>query len=158
MRDPAHATGMSERMETPSAATRGDANEAQHALAAVQADWNAAAGRWDPEALTAVYTPDAAMFAGRPGHALGEGGVRQYFGSYVGVIERAVMSLRDQHILVHLPDLVLAQGYVDFTFRLAGDRTSASCLRTTLTLARRQGRWKILQHHFSATPAEPPLG
>lgn len=145
-------------MQEAAAVVRGDDEVAQAALAAVQADWNAAAARWDAEALTAVYTGDAAMFAGRPGHATGEAGIRAYFGSYAGVIESAVMKLRDQRILLQLPDLVLAQGYADFNFRLAGDRPSASTLRTTLTLARRDGRWQILQHHFSATPAEPPLG
>ncbi|MGU7775503.1 nuclear transport factor 2 family protein [Burkholderia sp. MR1-5-21] len=36
-------------------------------------------------------------------------------------------------------------------------RPSRSRLRTTWVIVRREGRWKILQHHFSAPPDVPPL-
>ena len=37
-------------------------DDANTALAAVQAAWNAGAWPWNPDALTAVYTADALFF------------------------------------------------------------------------------------------------
>jgi uncharacterized protein (TIGR02246 family) len=127
------------------------------ALAQVQAAWNAAARRWDAQALTAVYTEDALFFGGRPGHSVGAGEIRAYFASYEGVIESATLELVEQQFLLLADDCFLAQGYGEFAFVLSGGRPSHSRLRTTLIVVLQQGEWKIRQHHFSTTPESPPI-
>jgi uncharacterized protein (TIGR02246 family) len=131
--------------------------EGRRAMAAIQAAWNEAARRWNPEALTAIYTADALFFGGRPHHSVGAGEVREYFASYEGVIESATLDLVAQHIIRLTPDCFLAQGFGDFSFVLSGKRTSQSHLRTTLVIVLRQGEWRILQHHFSVPPDAPPI-
>jgi uncharacterized protein (TIGR02246 family) len=135
-----------------------DIAEARTALASVEARWNAAGAPWDPQALANVYTEDAVFFGGRPGHSVGRDAIRGYFASYDGVIASGVMELVEPVILPLAPGLVLAQGHVDFSFVLAGDKRTRSLLRATLVLAKRGERWLILQHHFSPTPETPPLG
>lgn len=135
----------------------GATDAAGPALAIVQAAWNAGARRWNPDALTAVYTEDALFFGGRPGLSAGTGAIREYFASYVDVIESATLELVEQRFIRLGPDCFLAQGYGDFSFVLAGNRTSRSRLRTTLVIARQDGEWRIRQHHFSTEPQSPPI-
>ncbi|HSW18990.1 MAG TPA: SgcJ/EcaC family oxidoreductase [Ramlibacter sp.] len=149
-------------MRQPAVAPTPDAsstrsNATSDILAAVGAAWTAAATPWDPEALAALYTQDAMFLGGRPGHSVGREQIHAYFASYRGVILQGKLELVDQHVRELAPDCLLAQGYGDFSFVLAGDVQTRSLLRTTLVLAR-QGDWKILQHHFSASPSTPPLG
>jgi ketosteroid isomerase-like protein len=127
------------------------------ALAQVQAAWNAAARRWNVDALTAIYTDNALFFGGRPGHSVGAAGIREYFASYEGVIESATLNLVEQQFLRLADDCFVAQGYGEFAFVLSGGRPSRSRLRTTLIVALQQDEWKIRQHHFSTTPESPPI-
>lgn len=134
-----------------------DAN-LRHALAEVLAAWNAAAQRWDAAALGATYAQAGCLFGGRPGHSVGRAAITEYFASYDGVILSGVVHARDQHVVALAPGIVLAQGYVEMSFVLAPEQKTSSVLRSTLTLVQEAGEWKILQHHFSPTPAAPPLG
>ncbi len=131
--------------------------DAAQQLAGIVAAWNAAAQPWTPDRLSAIYTSDAMLFGGRPGHSVGAQGIADYFASYDGIIERASLDLTDQEIRVLSGDTFLAQGFCDFDFILAGDVETRSRLRTTL-LIKNEGGWKILSHHFSPVPAAPPLG
>lgn len=133
-------------------------DEGRKAVASVELAWNAAGRFWNPDALAEVYTADALLFGGRPGHAVGAAAIREYFGSYVGVIHAGTMELVDQQIVQLARGVFLAQGFVDFSFVLSGDQSTKSFLRTTLVVVQQDGRWKIRQHHFSPTPAAPPLG
>ena len=133
-------------------------NEGRKALASAEAAWNAAARPWNAAALAAVYTADAMLFGGRPGHSIGAAAIRNYFASYDGVILSGSMELLDQQIAPLATGVVLAQGFVDFSFDLAGNQSTKSHLRTTLILVQHEGQWRIRQHHFSATPTSPPLG
>lgn len=133
-------------------------NGGHAALAAVGADWNRGAEHWNADALAAVYADDALFFGGRPGHQVGRASIREYFASYEGVILSASLELVDQQVAELAPDLVVAQGYGHFSFVLAGDTPTRSVLRTTLLIERRGDRWRIRQHHFSMSPAVPPLG
>jgi uncharacterized protein (TIGR02246 family) len=133
-------------------------DDGRQAIDDVESAWNEAALVWDPEALAAVYADDAMLFGGRPGHAIGAVAIRDYFASYVGVILAGTMRLVDQQILPLAPGVFLAQGFVDFGFVLAGNQSTKSFLRTTLVVVLQDGRWRIRQHHFSPTPAAPPLG
>ncbi|RKE36387.1 uncharacterized protein (TIGR02246 family) [Paraburkholderia sp. BL23I1N1] len=130
---------------------------AGEALRSTESAWNAAALHWDVDGLTALYSDDATMFAGRPGMATGTQGVRGYFASYIGMLSSTQLELVDQRITELGPDAFLAQGYGNFRFTLASGKPSVATLRTTWLLVRRSGRWLIAHHHFSATPAVPPV-
>lgn len=138
-------------------ATSMNALRAQAALQDVERRWNAAALTWDAAALTALYAPEALFFGGRPGHAVGQTAIREYFTSYTGTLRSASMSLVDQTLIELCADTLLAQGHANFRFELADGRETAPELRTTLVLVRRLGEWQILQHHFSPTPEAPPI-
>ncbi|MGY2488657.1 YybH family protein [Cupriavidus sp. CP313] len=133
------------------------ASAAHAALQDVERRWNAAAQGWDAGALTSLYASDALFFGGRPGHAVGQAAILDYFSSYAGTLRSASMILADQSVTGLGPDTLLAQGYANFRFVLADGSETASILRTTWVLVRRQGIWQILQHHFSPTPEVPPI-
>lgn len=135
-----------------------DIPDAHAALAQVVADWNRAGATWDAQALAAVYTEDGLLFGGRPGHAIGRGAIHGYFASYDGVILVGAMEMSETEVRVLGSDCALAQGKVHFAFTLAGGTQTRSTLRATLVLQREPDRWRILDHHFSSTPAAPPLG
>lgn len=128
------------------------------ALAFMQAAWNLAGENWDTEAMTSIYAQDALLFGGRTGHWVGTSAIRKYFDSYVGIIESCSLELVDQHLIEIRSGCLLAQGYGVLVFRLRGDMTTRSRLRTTLFLEREGAIWKIRQHHFSASPDAPALG
>lgn len=142
---------------TATPATRDGASSGHEAVAAVEAAWNAGGQPWNPPALADIYTSDALFHGGRPSHYVGQVAIRDYFESYRGVIEVATLVMRDQHIRQLAPGIVLAQGFGDFSFVLAGQQATTSLLRTTMVLVW-QDRWRIQAHHFSPPPPVPPLG
>jgi uncharacterized protein (TIGR02246 family) len=132
-------------------------SEAEAALRAVERDWNASAGTWNPAGLAALYTDDAVFYGGRPGHSVGQDQIRGYFESYAGMFSTVRLALVDQELRELADGVHLAQGYAAFDFVLAAGGATRAVLRSTLVLVRRPGGWRIAQHHFSATPAEPPI-
>ncbi|SMG49526.1 YybH family protein [Paraburkholderia susongensis] len=130
---------------------------ASEVLRSMENAWNAAALHWDVNGLSALYSDDATMFAGRPGMAAGRQGVCGYFASYIGMLSSTQLELVEQVITELGPDAFLAQGYGNFRFTLVNGKPSACTLRTTWLLVRRSGRWLIAHHHFSATPEVPPV-
>ena len=134
-----------------------DQAEGETALRAIEREWNAAALHWDPAGLAALYTDDAVFYGGRVGHSVGRARVREYFESYVGTLASVRLALVDQELRELGERVWLAQGYAAFEFNLSAGGTAKSVLRSTLILTRRVEGWRILQHHFSATPSEPPI-
>ncbi len=132
-------------------------SEAEAALRSVERDWNAAAKDWNTVGLAALYTEDAVFYGGRPGHSVGRTQVRAYFESYTGMFSTVRLALVDQELRVLADGVCLAQGYAAFDFVLAAGGATRAVLRSTLVLVRRPEGWRIAQHHFSATPAEPPI-
>ena len=131
--------------------------DAEVALRAVERDWNAAAQPWNPARLAALYTQDAVFYGGRPGHSVGQAAVRGYFDTYIGMIAAARLALVEQQLRPLGDGVHLAQGDAAFDIDLVAGGTSRTVLRSTLVLVRRAEGWRIAQHHFSATPAEPPI-
>jgi uncharacterized protein (TIGR02246 family) len=131
--------------------------EGEAALRAVERDWNAAAREWNTADLAALYTEDAMFYGGRPGHSVGQAQVREYFESYAGMFTTVRLALVDQELRKLGNGIYLAQGYAAFDFDLAAGGATRAVLRSTLVLTRRPEGWRIAQHHFSATPAEPPI-
>jgi uncharacterized protein (TIGR02246 family) len=132
-------------------------SEGESALRTVERDWNTAAQHWDAESLMALYTDDALFYGGRPGHAVGQARVREYFDSYVGTLASARLALVDQELRKLSEGVYLAQGYARFDFGLTAGGVSSTLLRSTLVLMHRQEGWRIAQHHFSVAPSEPPI-
>jgi hypothetical protein len=83
--------------------------------------------------------------------------MRDYFGSYIDALAAARLELVDQHLVELAPEVFLAQGFGVFKFRRVDGRDTGTTMRTTLVIARRGGRWRIRQHHFSAIPDKPPI-
>jgi len=132
-------------------------NEGETALRAVERDWNAAAVRWDCAGLAALYTEDAVFYGGRVGHSVGWEAIRAYFESYAALFTSVRLALVEQELRALGPDCWLAQGYAAFGFEFAGGGSSQAKLRSTLVLVKRAEGWRILQHHFSATPEVPSI-
>ncbi len=130
---------------------------ANEALRSVEREWNAAALNWDADKLAAIYTPDAVFFGGRPGISVGSAEIRAYFASYIGILKSTSMALVDQHLRQLGPDTFLAQGHVNFKFQVESGKSTATVMRTTLTIVRSDNRWKVIQHHFSTTPETIPV-
>lgn len=133
-------------------------NQSTAVLADLNAAWSAAASPWDPAALAKLYSEDALFYGGRVGHAVGHAAIEAYFASYDGIIVAARLDLVEQHLRQLAPDCWMAQGYGRFTFELSSGKITQSQLRTTWVVAEIDGAWRIRQHHFSPTPAAPPLG
>jgi len=132
--------------------------DAQAALDQVIADWNVASASWDATGIAATYSEDGMLFGGRPGHFVGRASIREYFASYDGVILSGSMRMSGMVVRELGSGCLLFQGMAHFEFTLAGSRQTQSQLRATLVLNREPDRWRIVDHHFSPIPAEPPLG
>jgi len=132
--------------------------DAQAALDQVIADWNVASASWDATGIAATYSEDGMLFGGRPGHFVGRASIREYFASYDGVILSGSMRMSGMVVRELGSACLLFQGMAHFAFTLAGNRQTQSQLRATLVLNREPDRWRIVDHHFSPIPAEPPLG
>lgn len=130
---------------------------ANEALRTIEREWNAAALHWDADKFASIYTDDALFFGGRPGISVGRPAIREYFSSYVGILKSTSMALVDQHLRQLGPETILAQGYVNFKFLLESGKNTSTVMRTTLTIVRRDGKWKLIQHHFSTTPETIPV-
>jgi len=127
------------------------------ALRAVERDWNTAARHWDCAALAGLYTEDAVFYGGRVGHSVGWAAIRAYFESYAALFTSVRLALVEQELRAPGPDCWLAQGYAAFAFDMKDGGSSQAKLRSTLVLVNKPEGWRILQHHFSATPAVPPI-
>lgn len=133
------------------------AQDGEAALRAVEHGWNAAALHWDTAGLAALYTDDAVFYGGRVGHSVGRAAIRAYFESYTAMFTSVRLALVEQELRGLGADYWLAQGYAAFEFDMKDGGSSEAKLRSTLVLVRRAEEWRILQHHFSATPAVPPI-
>jgi len=131
--------------------------QAQATLEQVLSAWNEAAANWNVERLASLYTPDALMFGGLPGHSVGRAGMRDYFSTYADRLAGAHLTLIDQYIVAQGSEAYIAQGFGVFKFQLIDGRQTGTTMRTSLLLERRESRWRIRQHHFSAVPAKPPI-
>lgn len=133
-------------------------DDCAQALKSVQDAWNAAAKIWNPEKLGHLYLEDALFYGGRAGHSVGSDAIKSYFGSYTGLIKSAHLELVEQEIRRLDDSSFVAQGYGDFAFVLEGGISTKSVLRTTLIIVKQDNVLRIRLHHFSVTPAVPPLG
>ena len=124
----------------------------------ILAVWSQAATPWSAADLGDLYTEDACLFGGRPGHSIGRAAITGYFASYDKIIRCASIKPLDQEVSRLNRETIIAQGHVEFTFLLAAGNDTKNLLRSTLILRKEEERWKIWHHHFSPVPEAPPLG
>lgn len=111
-------------------------------IESLRMQWIDAFNSRDLDRHVRLYTEDAMLFGSDPVLYRGHEGVRTYFGALGpgacvrNYPEPAVVSLLD--------DVALTAGFVDFA---EGGRLLP--YRLTWTLVRRQGNWRIAQHHGS---------
>lgn len=108
----------------------------------VHAQWIAAYNAHDLNAHVVLYTEDATLFGGRPDLMVGHAGIRSYFGQFSG--NDHVKSFPMPHIVMIKDDIAAVSGYVDFV-----DDGQIIPYRMTWLLVKRNGDWKIAQHHGS---------
>lgn len=127
----------------------------QRALGWIADRWTRAATPLKPQELAALYAPDALFFGGVPDHYVGRERIAEYFSFYLGKVAAMTIAFRDHHGAE--ADVVVSQGFVDFTFLLPDGRTTYASLRGTLVLAPKGKGWEILVHHFSPPPLTVPV-
>ena len=124
--------------------------EQEAAVKTVLDKWNSAASTWDADALSEVYAEEGLLMAGQPGHYRGKAEIRKYFLSYA--VKTTRLDLVEQSAIQLSDDAFLVQGIGNFAGSLPDGRIVKNSLRTTWVLGKRQGGWKILDHHFSPIP------
>ncbi|REF73432.1 SgcJ/EcaC family oxidoreductase [Paracoccus versutus] len=127
-------------------------------LGQVLAAFNAGAATWDADRMAQVYWDDAVFYGLLTNHSVGQRSVRDYFAYYKDILKGARLVLVEQEIRPLGADAFLAQGFGDFTYDMADGSVSRNRLRTSLVVARRDGEWKIVLHHFSPIPPTPTYG
>lgn len=104
--------------------------------------WVAAFNSHDLDQHVSLYTEDAMLFGSTEELYRGHEGVRRYFG---GLPANATVRSYPPPVVLHLGDgIALTAGYVDFA-----DGEILLPYRMTWTLVRKDGDWRIVQHHGS---------
>ncbi len=130
----------------PATALAGPAEEASAALDR----WVAAFNANDPNAVTALYTPDAIILGtSSPVVSQGTEQIFEYFarlpksGNQVRISER--------HMLVLDDNAVVGTGFYEYEL-LQGGRAYLAPARFTMVLVKRDGEWLIAHEHSSQRP------
>lgn len=109
---------------------------------ALLAEWIAAFNAHDLDRHMALYTQDATLFGSVDELKLDREAIRSYFaGRPPGM---RVKSYPMPHLRMIADDVAVTAGHVDFA-----DGEEPSPYRMTWVLVRRDGDWKITQHHGS---------
>lgn len=103
----------------------------------------------DPDALTALYAPDATLLGTTSSkHYVGRAEIRSYFRG------RSDVEMKSMELQVLSGGEVLISGLYDF---LRPRDTHAICTpsRFSLLLGQQDGHWYVLHQHSSAAPLAP---
>lgn len=130
----------------PVAAWAGPAEEAS----AVLDQWVAAFNANDPNAVTALYTPDAILL-GTSSPVLSQG-TEQIF-EYFARLPKSGGQVRisERHMLVLDDNAVVGTGFYEYELMQDGHAFLAPA-RFTMVLVKRGGRWLIAHEHSSQRP------
>ena len=110
--------------------------------------WIAAFNSHDLDAHMALYLEDATLFGAVDELKVGRNAIRAYFGGRGSAMRVAAYPLPRTRMLT--PDIAITSGHVDFA---DGDKINP--YRMTWVLVKRDGNWRIAQHHGS--PRKGPL-
>jgi uncharacterized protein (TIGR02246 family) len=108
----------------------------------LRAAWIAAFNNRDLDTHASLYTEDATLFGSIPELVIGRRGVRDYF-SRLGPNVK-VRTYMEPHTVQISPDVVATAAHVDFA-----DGDNPVPYRVTWMLVKRDGNWRIAQHHGS---------
>ena len=111
------------------------------------AEWIAAFNSHDLDRHMALYTEDATLFGSVDELQIGRDAIRTYFGkrpSTVRVKDYPLPQVRDVG-----SDVKVSAGFVEFA-----DGDTPLPYRMTWVLVRRDGNWRITQHHGSPRKGE----
>lgn len=132
----------------------GQADRAHEIAAAVERAWAQKLAAGAPDAMIALYAPDALFFGSKARLYVGRSEIREYFDvippNYVRdarFAERRVVWLKN--------DVILTSAYVTFVI-FAGGAEQALVYRISFTLVETDDGWKIAQHHASPRDFEAP--
>jgi uncharacterized protein (TIGR02246 family) len=129
---------------TPLTATAGPADDAN----AVVDRWSAAYNSNDPEAMVAVYWPDATLL-GTTSPVMSEGteALRTYFSVLKGSDLKS--EIGDRRTITVSDNAVVVAGFYRFSRNVDGKPIVSAPSRFTMLIVRRDGGWKITHHHSS---------
>ena len=86
---------------------------------------------------------------------VGQAEIERYFGAYRDILTRVTLNLVDQEIRPLSPTALVAQGFGNIVnYRKSGE-VVPNRVRTSLAIAKTDGVWKIVLHHFSQVPPLP---
>lgn len=108
----------------------------------LHAQWIAAFNAHDLDQHVALYIEDAMLFGAEPDLKIGRNGIRAYFGNRGPNVR--VANYPFPQIVMIRDDIAATAAYVDFA-----DGDEPMPYRVTWLLVKRNGDWKIAQHHGS---------
>ena len=119
-------------------------------IEALLALWIAAFNSHDLDAHMELYAEDATLFGSVGGLQIGRSTIRTYFGNRGPNVR--VKSYPPPRVAMLGPDIALTAGHVDF-------QNAAELIpyRMTWVLVRRDGNWRIAQHHGSPRVGASPI-
>lgn len=109
---------------------------------ALLAEWIAAFDAHDLDRHMQLYTEDALLFGSVDELQKGRDRIRTYFGKRPPGIRVAAYPMPEIREIA--PDVLITGGHVDFA-----DGDTLSPYRMTWVLVRKDGNWRIAQHHGS---------
>jgi uncharacterized protein (TIGR02246 family) len=111
-------------------------------IEALLAQWIAAFNSHDLDAHMALYEEEATLFGAVDELQVGRAAIRNYFGGRGPGVR--VKSYPMPRVRLLSPDIAVTAGHVDFA-----DGAEPMPYRMTWVLVRRDGNWRIAQHHGS---------
>ncbi len=111
-------------------------------IEALLAEWIAAFNAHDLDRHMKLYDENAMLFGGNDQLHLGRDNIRTYFGGRPAGMR--VKSYPMPEVREVAPDVVVTGGHVNFA-----DGETPSPYRMTWVLVRKDGNWRIAQHHGS---------
>ena len=131
------------------------------AWAGAKEDVAAATAKWadvfvldDPDPILALYDMEAVLWGTlSPTRRDDPAAIRDYFVKAFKALPGHTVTFGDQYIRIY-GDTAINTGYYIFSFMKDGE-TKALAARYSFVYVKRNGEWKIVDHHSSATPAPP---
>ena len=111
-------------------------------IEALLEQWIAAFNAHDLDAHMALYLEDATLFGAVDELQVGRAAIRGYFGGRGPEVR--VRSYPSPHVVMIAPDVAATAAHVDFA-----DGDTPMPYRVTWMLVKRDGNWRIAQHHGS---------
>ena len=109
--------------------------------------WSAAYNTNDPQAVAAIYAPDAILLGTvSPVSSTGTAAILKYFGPLKG--SGNTNTIQERHTVVLGEDAVLVTGFYMFTSLVDG-KTIPRPSRFSMLAVKRDGQWRIAHHHSS---------